>query len=156
GLRMTGHMDSKTLSTLIDVPGMARIKGETAYAATLSGVGTSSDIHGATLTVTSDLEGMALDFPPPLNKSPGAAWPLNVNWVHGQTDTRMRDVTLNLTMHAEFVRHEISSPDAYFDAGVLVVGREAQWIDAGLNVDIEHPVFDGDAWYVISGEFDSS
>lgn len=156
GLRMTGHMDAETLGSLIDVPGMARIKGDTAYAATLSGVGTSSDIHGATLTVTSDLEGMALDFPPPLNKSPDASWPLKVNWIHGKTDTRRLKVSLNHTMHAEFVRHENSSSDAYFDVGVLGVGREAQWIDAGLNVDIEQPAFDGDAWYVISGEFDSS
>lgn len=157
GLRMIGNVDSETLSTLIDVPGMARFKGRAAYAATLKGVGSGSDIHGATLTVTSDLQGMALDFPPPLNKTSDAAWPLQIDWTHGNTGgARVLNVTLNNSMHARFLRHAEPSGDAYFDSGVLGVGREAQPIDAGLNVDIEHPVFDGDAWDVITREFSSS
>src|SRR5699024_9028972 len=37
--------------------------------------------------------------------------------------------------------------------GSIGVGREIAQSDAGLRVDIEHPVFDADAWRAIMSEF---
>lgn len=151
GLRMSGQVDAKALRTLYDAPGMSRLDGKTAYVATLSGIGREQ--QGLKLSLNSDLQGMALDFPAPLNKAADVAWPLAVSWAHGEGAARSLDVILNRSMQANFIRRGATGP--YFDAGRVGVGRVAEPIDTGMNVDIEHPVFDGDAWDAITREFDS-
>lgn len=154
GLVMAGNVDARALRTLFDAPGMTRLEGHTDYVATLSGIG--RDEQRLELSVESDLMGLALNFPPPLDKGEQEKWPLTVTWSHGKGPAaRALDVTLNETIRARLIRSHGDSP-SYFDSGSLGVGRTPERIDSGLNVDIEHPVFDGDAWDAIFAEFSST
>lgn len=154
GLRMAGQIDAHALRDLFDAPGMKRFDGKAAYVATLAGLGPGQ--QRLTLSLSSDLQGMAMNFPPPLDKAASESWPLTVTWAHGKTPTaRSLDVSLKGSMNANFERRTADS-SVYFDSGRLGVGRAAERIDSGLSIDIEHPVFDGDAWDAITGEFTSS
>lgn len=154
GLRMAGRISAEGTREIMDTLGMQRFSGSTNYVALLTGVGKGLDEQHAKLEITSDLQGIALDFPPPLDKPADAAWPLRIVWSHGDgAGTRWLDVALRDSMRGRFVHHQDASSASYFQAGNLGVGRVAEWSDSGLNVDIEHPVFDGDAWNAITQEF---
>lgn len=154
-LVMQGRISADALRTVADMPGMARFSGATAYTARLAGIGKPDASARPVLTISSDLQGMAMDFPPPLDKAADETWPLRAVWAYRGNDAgRLLDVSLNESMHARFVRNDASG-DTYFDSGSIAVGRDSQWDQPGLGVDVVHPVFDGDAWDRTVREFAS-
>lgn len=151
-LVMTGQLSADALRTLIDAPGMQRFAGEAAYTARLTGVGQSE--ANPTLSITSDLEGMALDFPAPLAKAAKDRWPLRAVWAYRGQTGRVLEVALRDSMRARLVRHSDAGA-RYFDSGSVAVGRDTTWDEPGMGLDIAHPVFDGDAWDRVVKEFTS-
>src|SRR5699024_3166775 len=142
-----------TLAELAGVPGAERLSGETSYTATLTGIGPSASGRPE-LTVRSSLEGMGMDFPPPLGKPADQAQPLAVVWKHGdQSGHRTLDIDMPQRLSARFVHTEKRDDEAWFQAGSISAGQSAQWPEQGMSVAIAQSRFDLDAWNRIIKEF---
>jgi uncharacterized protein (TIGR02099 family) len=145
-LHITGTASSQGLRAMTDwgpVPALARrASGQAAYQAELS-------FHDQrpTLTVTSDLQGLAFDLPEPLTKPADARWPLRYeDQPQGATgDTWRIALADRLT-----ARLERDGPAGAPPRGAYALGAAAaaplQLPAAGIAAHIDAPRLDTQAW----------
>src|SRR5690606_24368596 len=76
GLSLRGRATAAALADYVDLQGMRRLEGQLDYHGRLR----RSQDKNFLLDVASDLQGLALDFPPPLGKTAQQTLPLTVGW----------------------------------------------------------------------------
>ncbi|MFA7531086.1 MAG: YhdP family protein [Castellaniella sp.] len=154
GIRLQGSLSTQALSARVGVPGMARLSGQARYSAHLTGLDFGKGTPPLALEVKSDLKGVALNLPPPLDKPADATLPLRVRWAHGQpSGARTLDIHLGETIQARLEHQPGPGARPYFQRGFLGVDRQPGMPPAGLRVAIRQPLFDADAWDAIVREF---
>ena len=145
-LRDAGLLDASMLG---DSRLLARIRGETAWNATLD-IAPSVEGIPAKLHLASDLTGLSLDLPAPFGKAVGTARRLSVDSRISPGTERVTEVRLGPLASAalRLVRH----PDGFrFDRGTIRVGDgRATLPDApGLTMHGVVPELDTDAWHAV-------
>jgi len=155
GLQFTGHVTSDALRDYVGVQGMDRLQGGAAYTALLARAPSS----GFQLNVQSDLRGMALALPAPLEKSADQALVLQARWGDAadasngnarNTPARQQalDVQLGDDLQLRLLRRPNTAEGPYFHAGALVM----HWfmpstLSPGMRVDVRAPAGDAAAWH---------
>ncbi len=145
GLRQTSQLGA--VATLAD-----RVTGSTNYTAQLTMVGGQPE-----LDIQSNLQGMSLALPAPLNKALDAVWPLRYGYrVSATSSEKTSDVTtltlasqqsplLALTLHKD-TTNDVTT----LRRGLLLIGRAAgsrvPLPPQGLSVRMALPSLDADAW----------
>jgi uncharacterized protein (TIGR02099 family) len=111
------------------------------------------------IAARSDLTGLALDFPAPLNKPIGAPMPfsLAVKPIGGENPPLARaDLQLGPVEASYVLRGDVSQPGALgrlqVTQGAIGVGRPAQLPTEGVSAAAELKSFDADAWRALVAE----
>ncbi|WP_345798335.1 YhdP family protein [Castellaniella sp. MT123] len=148
GLSFHGRMTAQALAAFVGVPGMRRITGTLDYQAQLAQQGKAYN-----LTLDSDTQGLALDFPAPLSKPAPQPRKLQVRWSDAdpQSDTldiRYGDFVVLGLRHQRQVR-----AGSYFQRAAIGMGQAPDADGAGLRVTLAYPLFDLDIWNRIVDEF---
>lgn len=153
GLKMQGQTSASALTPLVGLDGMKRLTGNLAYQAVLH----YAKPDAYTLTVDSDLTGLALDFPEPLGKTAASTLPLHVKWQDkGKAADPVLDIVLGSVAKARFMHRKKDTKGAYFYAGVVGVHQSPQPLPAGLNIDVSYPRIDLQKWDQVIDEFSSA
>ncbi len=155
-LQMTGQLSSDGLRQAKEMGFVSSLainaSGRTNYQATL-GIKRGQP----ELLITSDLKGMALNLPPPLNKAANATLPLRIETQLTKDSTVpkakvLQDVlrvSLGRTASASYVR-DLSQPQAKVLSGVISVGPAAfdstVTINSGVVLNLDLSYLDVDAW----------
>lgn len=147
GLSFTGTATSSALRDYAGVPALKRVDGALNYTMTL--VRTA---RGYTLEGTSNLKGLALDFPPPLAKSREQVLPTRVLWERTGTKTRRLRATVGQAWNLVLLQHD-DRKKTFFHAGALGFNKTPDLPATGLVVDIEDGSLDLDAWHTVIDEF---
>ncbi len=155
-LQMAGQVSSDGLRQAREMGFVSRLalnaSGRANYQATLGIKRGQSE-----LLITSDLKGMALNLPPPLNKAVNATLPLRIETQLSKDSTVAKAkvlqdvlrVSLGRIASASYVR-DLSQPQAKVLSGVILVGSGA--IDSGLTrssgvaLNLDMSYLDADAW----------
>lgn len=148
GLQGRGQLSARALAGFVGVSGMSRLTGSTTYAARLQ--------HGRAgyrLAITSDLKGLALNFPAPLVKPAAQVLSLKADWSNRDARTDVLNIRLGNDLAASFQHRPGQGKGAYFYAGGLGMNAPAPSPAAGLGVKVDYPLFDIDAWEAIANEF---
>jgi len=154
GLSLTGRVTAAALGDYVGTEGMAQLQGQADYTALVQ-LQQQQGAPGRSFAVQiqSDLRGLALDLPAPLNKTASAALPFQAHWgsASGARNTPVReqalDVTLGEDVRLRLLRRPGAAGASYFHAGVLSVGQAMPTaIPPGLRVDVRVPRFDSAAW----------
>lgn len=148
GLQGRGQVSAQALAAFIGVAGMERFTGSTAYVAHLQ-----NGRAGYRLSLTSDLKGLALDFPAPLAKSAAQTLSLKANWSNQDARTDILDIRLGDELAASFQHRRGESKGPYFYSGRVGMNAPAASTATGLAIDVDYPLFDIDAWEAIANEF---
>lgn len=150
GLTLRGTATSAALTDYVKLAGMKRLQGQAPYVATIHG-GFSGP---AQVAVTTSLQGMALDFPPPFGKHASETLNVKATW---KSHEKQKD---NMALHLEtdhgqamLVHKRDSGQTPYFHAGAIGVGQAPALPEQGLRLDILYPEFDGDSWNQLIDEF---
>jgi len=155
-VEFNGRMAAPELQSWGSLRSLRHIGGATAYAGTLA-----FDAQARmTLDVESDLQGLSLEFPPPLHKAAAAQWPLRLTLNTQAEKQRRLQVSLpqRAALDMTFVPPAAGSQPWRVLRGGLGVNRPAA-PEAGFRLDVEAQQFDLDAWQDIldeSGETDTS
>src|SRR5690606_28804064 len=124
--------------------------GDFAYDATLQ----RDKAGGFSLAVNSDMQGLALDFPPPLGKPAGRAMPLRASWSRLDAEKSMGlRLTLGSDIDALFLHRQQGKSPSYFQAGFLGIQQKVQMPAQGLALDLNYPVVDLDTWHQVAQDF---
>ncbi len=155
-LQMTGQLSSDGLRQAKEMGFVSRlaqnITGRTNYQATV-GIKRGQP----ELLITSDLKGMALSLPQPLNKAANATLPLRIETQLTKDSTVAKAkvlqdvlrVSLGRTANASYVR-DLSQPQAKVLSGVILVGagalESAVTRSSGVALNLDLAYLDADAW----------
>jgi uncharacterized protein (TIGR02099 family) len=111
------------------------------------------------IAARSDLTGLALDLPPPLDKPIGTPMPfaLTVTPVKGETQPLARaDLQLGPVAASYVLRGDVAQPGALgrlqVAQGAIGIGRPAQLPSEGVSAAAELKSFDADAWRTLVAE----
>ena len=148
-LSSTGVRESKDLGALAAVAGL--LDGQAAYVADIGWRSGAPQV-----TITSDLQGMALALPAPVGKSAASVLPLRLEWNSSGLDagskTAARSDTIRMTLGRAaqaVLQRDTSGAEPRLLRGVLALG-EADAAPAmpaqGLQVQVDTPVLDVDQW----------
>lgn len=148
GLQGHGQLNAQALAKFVGAPGMNRLTGSAAYTAQLQ-----HGREGYRLSITSDLQGLALDFPAPLSKPAAQARSIKVDWSNRDAHTNVLDVHLGDELSARFLHRRAESKGSYFYSAGLGIRKPAPSAASGLAVEVDYPLFDIDAWEAIVKEF---
>lgn len=150
GLAFRGKSTAGALQKYVGLEGMKRLTGDFAYDATLQ----RDKAGGFSLAVNSDMQGLALDFPPPLGKPAGRAMPLRASWSRLDAEKSMGlRLTLGSDIDALFLHRQQGKSPSYFHAGFLGLQQKVQMPAQGLALDLNYPVVDLDAWHQVAQDF---
>ncbi|NYT66507.1 TIGR02099 family protein [Alcaligenaceae bacterium] len=148
GLVMQGRSNAVALNDYMGLPGMQRFQGDFDYSLSVRQL--PGGLLG--LNLKSDLNGLALDLPEPLAKSAKTALPLQLSWSNGKKQTL--DITMGKGISARFLHASaVKKGQPYFYAGTIGVHQQPTMLAQGINVDIQSPTFDADAWKTVVEEF---
>lgn len=150
GLSLRGRFDAASLARQLGAPALQRrLSGQTDLRLHLSDLDLRQASPAWVLALDSDLKGVGLRLPPPLDKAAAQAWPLAVRWSSAGT----LSVTLRETLQARFERGAATAAGSYFQRGVIAAGQAMPALPPqGLHVSIAQPAFDADAWDAIVRE----
>lgn len=147
-VEFTGRIAGTELQSWWTIGSLRHVGGTAAYSGTLA-----FDAQARmTLDIESDLQGLSLGFPQPLNKPAAAQWPMRMT-LSTQAE-RQRRLQVSLPQRAEFdmtfVPPAGSQPWRILRGG-LGVNRPAK-AQPGFRLDIDTQQFDLDAWQDILDE----
>ena len=135
--------------TLDDSPLLARVRGDSAWNATID-IPTAGDDRSVKLHIASDLTGLTLDLPPPFGKTSGTAHLLSIDSRIAPDANRITEVRLGTLASAVL--------ELVPDAGRFRLGRGAIRIGGGpvtlpdgpgLTVHGAVPALDTGAWHAL-------
>ncbi|MBB5217054.1 YhdP family protein [Parapusillimonas granuli] len=150
GLAFRGKASAAALERHVGLRGMKRLSGDFAYDAVLQ----RSKAGDLSLAVSTDMQGLALDFPPPLGKPAGQALPLRASWKRQAAGGDMGlSLTLGGDVEALFLHRERGKSSSYFHAGFVGLRQEIQMPMQGLALDLRYPAVDLDAWHRVAQDF---
>lgn len=148
-LRAQGRIDAQGMRSVVDNPLTRRLSGETGYRASL-------DVwrRAASMTLESDLVGLASSLPLPLQKAAAVAWPLRVTTTaqapadpgarslrdHIRVD--LRD-SIRLVLERE---RDAASERLLIRRGALAIDAEPVMPATGLALLLNTPELDLDTW----------
>lgn len=138
---LSGAGDVAALAPLLPLGPFLR--GQAGYLVQLDYAGA-----GPGVTVTSDLVGLGMNLPAPLNKPAAARWPLRVQTapLAGRTGAESLRVDLNEQFRARFER-DVSGAQARVTRGAIGVGEPPPPLPgSGVVARITLPRLDVDAW----------
>jgi uncharacterized protein (TIGR02099 family) len=163
-----GSVSAEGLRTAQDWPSLAKLaqhmSGQTAVSVTVALPRAKTSTPGQRfaarpeLVVSSNLQGLALDLPAPLNKEAMALWPLKV--VHSadegeaKTDTLLVEMGGPLLLKAE-IHRDVSGPQAKLQHGSLLLTQSGTALPTapatitpptGMSAQVSLPALDVDAW----------
>jgi uncharacterized protein (TIGR02099 family) len=105
--------------------------------------------HLPDVTATSDLSGLALDFPAPFNKPLGTPMPASLTFKPldpgGGSDLQRADLTFGPLAASYLLRHPPHEAPTVV-RGAIGVNRPADLPDAGVRATVDMKTFDADAW----------
>lgn len=148
GVTLSGHVSADALARYVDLAGMRRLSGTAPYTAVINRLPS----RRYAISVSSSLQGLAADFPNPLNKPAARPLPLQANWqpMTGRDAVRLKiklgDVGVDLVRKNG--RH-----DAWFDVAGVGLGLPPSRLDKGLAVEIQTPEIDLTEWERVVDEF---
>lgn len=141
---LQGRIDAEKLAEYLPEGVASRTTGTAEWKARLV-----SGRNGADLTVSSDLEGMAVGLPAPLSKAAGEARTLTINFARLGSDTEVVTTALDGDVHGRFNR----AGDRWQAALRFGAPVAAEPMRDGLWLYGELPAIDVDAWKsVFAGE----
>jgi uncharacterized protein (TIGR02099 family) len=153
GLQMQGNAQASALQAYAGLAGMQRLKGQIPYKAVLQ----REKSKKYALTLDSDLVGLSLDLPPPLDKPAGQAMPLHVRWSPDNSSGMRLGIDLDNSIRVALL-HRLADTDKkvpYFYAGYVGVNESAPPPPGGMNIDVRYPDIDVDRWKTVVDEFSS-
>ena len=152
GLSLKGRIQADALASYADLEGLQRLKGTFPYQAQLR----QQSAGRVTVTVSSDLQGLAIDLPAPLGKQAASEMPLKVSWASGGTarDTVL-DITANSLVRARLLRRE-GAKGPYFRAVGVAVDQPLETPESGIGIDVKRSSLDLDAWEAVINDFSES
>ncbi len=148
-LRAQGRIDAKGMRGVVDNPLTRRLAGETDYKASI-------DVwrRAVSMTLESDLVGLAANLPTPFDKPAGARWPLKVQ-TSAQTpaDPRARSIrdsirvelrdSVRLALERE---RDPATERLLIRRGAFAIGGEPVLPERGLSLLLNTAALDIDAW----------
>ncbi|MFV0678808.1 YhdP family protein [Ottowia sp.] len=155
-LRASGTASAEALRTMKDwapVPAIAEVaRGSAAYEAV---VGFHAD--GPDVLVTSDLKGITLDLPPPLDKAADAAWPLRYDArrqpaASGRTSRERVRATLADRLALDYELDDTTLPARVLRGAIGVgpqVTKNLSLPASGVIGQLQLPQLDVDAWLAV-------
>ena len=148
-LRAQGTVSAENMRTVIDNPLTQRLSGRAEYRATL-------DVRrrAATVTVESDLVGLASSLPAPFDKPAEAKWPLLVRSqpvAPGDPNERSESDTVSATLKGSFRlvferSRDASNQKLTIQRGAFAINSEPVMPERGFAVLLNHHDIDIDQW----------
>lgn len=153
-LQLDGTVTAEGLARYWRVPGMARFSGQAVYQAKIS-IRAGKPPHA---TIESNLLGLGLDLPEPLQKAQGELLPLRVSTgplESGKAVTgEWLSASLGKVLNVRFERdRDAASGKPGALRGALGVNRSATIDGPGFGVSAELPQLDADLWKTVLDEF---
>jgi len=149
GLQFAGRVTADALRDYVGLQGMQRLHGGAAYTARLA----RRASRGFELDVQSDLRGMALALPAPLEKPADQALKLQARWgdaadIEGTVARQQAlDVRLGSDVQLRLLRRPGDADGPYFHAGALTIRQPMPAaLPSGLQVNVHTPYHDASAW----------
>lgn len=149
GLKMQGQANTTALGEHVALVGMRRLSGKLKYHAMLLREKTKK----YSLTLDSDLVGVAVDLPAPLSKKADQAWPLRLKWAPEGKNSVVLNIALDNNISVSLLHDDAARSGAYFQAGAVGVNQSPSLLRSGLNVDVQYPTVDIDLWNQIIDDF---
>ena len=160
-LSLQGSISAEALRQSTELPSLTglatRMEGNASYAASL---GLRQGVPE--ITVISNLQGMALDFPAPLRKPTEASWPMRFDSVllppaTGKGSAMLEQVQLKLAqvLSVSYVR-DVSTATPTVVRGQIQIGQSAGWKDAPDNtvvLQVKQPNLNADEWQTLLASF---
>ena len=144
-LQAQGTVSAVGLSQLLGTQASLPLTGQARYDAQL--VPTKQKGYAATLTST--LEGLAVNLPAPLGKAAQGRMPLTLQWSALPVKTEfLQSVSFSLgdLLKARFERPANARPSPYFTRAAIVMGEFAQLPRSGLLLDLNLGKIDVKDW----------
>ncbi|MGG4775035.1 YhdP family protein [Paenalcaligenes sp. Me52] len=143
GLTFKGSVDMQQARPWIPAMWHERVQGRTPFQFVLNVL--PSDV---VLTFDSDLNGLIVDMPLPMQKPAEQRWPLQLRWQGAGPTTSQLSVALGRSFYASFL-HDTANPSPYFKAGTITANKEVRPEQNGLVVDVHYPKVDLDGWLAL-------
>ncbi len=140
-ISLNGTLQMAAVQRAWDLPLLDRLTGEATYTGSITG-----GAQGIELDVASDLRGLAVDLPAPLDKDAATAWPLVLHVGRGaESGTRRVDVSVAQTL---FASAELAGGDDGLSPARLGVGvgAPARLPREGVDIAIRTGVVDVRQW----------
>lgn len=150
-VRGEGSVSADALRTMVDNPITRKLSGSMRYAATI-------DVRQrmASVSIESDLIGLAADLPPPFGKAAAAPLPLQVQSAPfasaGRAARPAGDIVsaqLGNSIQAAFERRRGADDKLRVQRGAFAIDADAVLPDAGFAVTVKSPQVDLDAWQAL-------
>ena len=152
-LNLQGSISAEALRQSTELPGLpllaTKMEGSTSYSATLGLRQGQPEIN-----VTSNLQGMALDFPAPLKKPAEASWPMRFDSIplpaaNGKTAVfEQSQLKLAQVLSVNFVR-DVSTAIPTVVRGQIQLGQSAAWkevTDNSVVLQVKQASLNADEW----------
>ncbi|NYT61355.1 TIGR02099 family protein [Alcaligenaceae bacterium] len=150
GLQMQGQLSAQALADYVGLEGMKRLQGVVPYKAVLQ----RNKEQLFSISLDSNLTGLALDLPAPLGKPASQAMPLHAKWQrHGDGKNMALAVSLGKTVKATMLHNGSQEKGAYFYAAAVGVDQSPDMLAEGVNLDIRYPTVNIDDWNRVVTEF---
>ena len=150
GLLLKGSAQAPAIREYVGLEGMKRLSGQVDYQVRLS----QGKNRAFLLDMKSDLQGLALDFPPPLNKEAGQRLPLQVSWEPDSgRRNRVLKVLLGTQVQADLLHQVDAKNGSYFHTGAVALNQAIKLPETGLALDLQYSRVDADAWHKVVNEF---
>jgi uncharacterized protein (TIGR02099 family) len=145
-LKFSGQLNSDGLRAFNKGPLLSRLSGRARYSGRVAyGRGGIVDV-----SIQSDLHGMALDLPAPLNKSALDELPVTVSWQPAQDTSeagkRWLTVDVGNALYARLESGGANRNGTLFKRGIVALNRPRIMPPQGIAIDADVPLIDLDAW----------
>jgi uncharacterized protein (TIGR02099 family) len=144
-LQAEGAITVAALTGLAGAKALLPFAGQTRYKAQLA----STKDRGYEAVVSSTLEGLTVNLPAPLGKTPQSRTPLTVRWVATPVKNDFREtltVSVPNLINGRFERPAGARPSPYFSRAAVAMGETLPMPASGLALDIKLGRVDFDDW----------
>ena len=155
GLRIDGEITSQGLGHYLNLKGAQRLQGRTGYSLLL----TLDPKAAFGMTLESDLQGLALDFPEPLAKPADQAAALTARWSPDPTaksDLLQLSLAGRQTLLVDMLRRQGVDSGPYFQGVAMGTPGLLASPERGTQVHAQYDRLDIDAWERVLLEFEQT
>lgn len=145
-MQLKAHPHAADLQEFYSHPALGVLEGDFA----IDGVLSLDEAEHLNITARSDLQGLSVDLPAPLQKSTAdKSWPMQINWLFLDDDGDRNQLRIALEdrlygqVVLDFAQHKVESAELF---STPLSEQESSTAEQ-LRIDVQHSFLDVDAWW---------